>query len=456
MEKKRAYLLALLLFVLAWAAPAPALAQESGQRATTYAVPARPDWVTDAVIYELFVQDFTPEGTFRAIIPRLPELKNLGVTTIWLMPIHPYGVERKKGELGSPYAVRDYFDVNPAFGTKEDFQALVDAVHGQGMHIILDLVANHTAWDNPWITEHPAWYSRDAAGAMIHPPGTDWTDVADLDYDNPELREAMQQVMKYWVDTFNIDGYRCDVAEAVPLEFWQEAIRELHRIKPVMMLAEGEDPALHRVGFDLTYAWRLYGTLKEMWEGAPASEFVSVLQAQQEIFPSNALRLRFTTNHDETAWDAPPTRLFGGLEGARAASVLMTTIEGVPLLYNGQEVGTDEIIPLFEKQPIEWDQNPEMRAFYEALLGLYDRSRALRRGGMAMLAPEAEDVVLFERFTDDARLVIAVNVRDREVPIPELPEDLQGASFREALQGEPTSLPETLPPYGYLVLRVEE
>ena len=452
--KKQRYLFALLI-ALVWTGTGPAAAQEAGQVARTEAVPDRPDWVTDAVVYELFVQDFTPEGTFQAIIPRLPELKDLGVTTIWLMPIHPYGVERKKGELGSPYAVRDYFDVNAAFGTKEDFQDLVDAVHAQGMHIILDLVANHTAWDNAWLEEHPEWYTTDSTGAIVHPAGTDWTDVADLNYDHPDVRAAMKRVMKYWVDTFNVDGYRCDVAESVPLDFWEEAISEVRRIKPVMMLVEGEDPALHRAGFDLTYSWRLYGALKEMWNGAPASTFMDVLEEQAETFPEGALRLRFTTNHDETAWDAPPPQLFGGLEGARAASVLMTTIEGVPLLYNGQEVGTDEVVPLFEKQPIVWDQNPELRAFYEALLGLYDRSRALRRGAMTLLAPEAEDVLLYDRTTENARLLVAVNVRDREVDVPPLPEDLQGARFKDAIEGEPADVPATLPPYGYVVLRVE-
>ena len=285
------------------------------------------------------------------------------------MPIHPYGVERKKGTLGSPYAVQDYFDVNPDFGTKDDFQDLVDAVHAEGMHIIIDLVANHTAWDNAWLAEHPAWYTQDSTGTITHPEGTDWTDVADLNYDNPDVRKAMKQVMKYWVEAFGIDGYRCDVAEQVPLDFWKDAIAEVRRIRPVMMLAEGEDPALHRAGFDLTYAWQLYGALKDVWNGAPASDFVDVLEEQEQAFPQDALRLRFTTNHDETAWDAPPPVLFGGLDGARAASVLMTTIRGVPLLYNGQEVGVDEPLPLFEKQPISWDQNPELRGLLRRAAG---------------------------------------------------------------------------------------
>ena len=452
--KKQRYLL-LSLMMLVGSGLAPVVAQKAGQEAQTSVTSERPKWVSNAVLYEVFVQDFTPEGTFRAMIPRLSELKDLGVTTLWLMPIHPYGVERKKGELGSPYAIQDYFDVNPAFGTKEDFQDLVDAVHAEGMHILIDFVANHTAWDNAWLAKHPTWYTQDSTGTIIHPEGTDWTDVADLNYDNPDVRQAMKQALKYWVEAFNIDGYRCDVAEMVPLDFWENAISEVRKIKPVMMLAEGEDPELHRVGFDLTYSWKLYRALKSVWNGAPASDFVDVLQEQEQLFPEEALRLRFTTNHDETAWDAPPPVLFGGLEGARAASVLMTTIRGVPLLYNGQEVGVAEPLPLFEKQPIDWEQNPELRAFYKKLLGLYDRSRALRRGTMTMLAPEAPDVLLYERAMGNARLLVAVNVRDREVPLPSLPEGLQGTSFKDAFSGEAADVPASLPPYGYVVLRVD-
>ncbi len=424
---------------------------EAGVEDTT----ARPAWVENAVLYELFVTDFTPEGTFRAVIPRLPELKALGVTTIWLMPIHPIGLKKRKGTLGSPYAIQDFFAVNPAYGTPDDFRALVEAVHAQGMHLIIDLVANHTAWDNAWIDEHPDWYTHDAAGRIVSPV-PDWSDVADLNYNVPAVRAEMKRAMRYWVEQFDIDGYRCDVAEMVPGDFWADAIAELRSVKPVMMLAEGETPDLHENGFDLTYSWRLYQTLKQVWQGDPLTRFFAVLDTQQTQFPPDALRLRFTTNHDETAWDAPPPVRFGSFEGARAAAVLMTTLPGVPLLYNGQEAGVAQNVVFFERNPIDWSQHPEMRLFYKDLMALRHGSGALRSGAMNVLARGNPDVALFERAGGGERLVVAVNVRNKPASIS-LPEALRGARLKHALTGEDLRAADTLPlpAYGYALLRVE-
>ncbi len=416
----------------------------------------RPDWVDDAVVYEVFVRDFTPEGTFQAMIPRLGELQELGVTTLWLMPIHPVGEERRKGELGSPYAVQDYFGVNPRFGTEEDFRALVDSVHARGMHLIIDLVANHTAWDNAWVEEHPEWYTTGADGEIVHPEGTDWTDVADLNYDSDALRAEMTRAMVYWVEEFGIDGYRCDVAEEVPLDFWEAAIEEVRAVKPVMMLAEGEDPALHRHGFDLTYSWELYGTLKDVWEGAPLGAFFDLIEEQDEAFPEEALRLRFITNHDETAWDAPPPVLFDGLQGSKAAAVLMLTVPGVPLLYNGQEVGVSEDDGFFDKSPIDWTQNPELRTFYKNLLNLYDRSAALRDGELEALSVE-DGAALFERVADGESVLVAVNVRDEAATVS-LPDARQGAVLTDVLNGGgemDAGEALELEPHGFRVLSVE-
>jgi glycosidase len=440
------------------AAPAAAPAAEAAPAGLTWEQPA---WVAEAVLYEIFVPDFTPEGTFRALIPRLPDLKDLGVNTLWLMPIHPIGVEERKGVLGSPYAIRDYYDVNPAYGTKEDFQALVDAVHAEGMYLILDFVANHTAPDNAWVTEHPDWYTRGADGGIITPVSpegnpTDWTDVADLDYDNAALRAEMTNVMRYWVETFDIDGYRCDVAGWVPYDFWEEAIAAVRAVKPVLMLAENEDPAIHRVGFDLTYAWPEYAELKEVWSGDPVAELVALAQETEAVLPEGAARLRFTTNHDETAWDAPPPALFGGQAGAQAAFVLTASLPGVPLLYNGQETGIDAPVPFFEQTPYDWPGRPEVRAFYDQFLALYDGSEALQSGTATFLAPEAADVFLVERAAAGERLVAAVNVRDRAVSVPR-PAALQGATWADALTGEalPPGETLTLAPYGYHLLRAE-
>lgn len=381
-----------------------------------------PDPVADAVIYEVFVRSFTPEGTLQAMIPRLDELKELGVTTLWLMPIQPVGEERRKGRLGSPYSIRDYTAVDPALGTLEDFRALVDAVHARNMTIMLDLVANHTAWDHPWVEEHPEWYTRDESGTITHPEGTDWTDVADLDYDNPEVRAAMREAMRFWVEEMDIDGYRCDVAELIPADFWGEAIAELRAVKPVIMLAEGAEPWLHEVGFDLTYAWSTYHALKEVWRGAPADTLAAIVAVEEAVYPPQS-RLRFTTNHDETAWDDTPLALFGGTEGAQAAAVIAVTLPGVPLIYNGQEVGDPQRLPLFEQVPIEWDRDPEMRAFYEDLLAHRAATPALRYGRFEPIPHTASaDVLVFRRAYEGDAVTVAVNVRDRAVTtdLPEL------------------------------------
>ncbi len=387
------------------------------------------------MLYEVFVRSFTPEGTLAAVVPRLDDLKRLGVTDLWLMPIHPVGEERRKGTLGSPYAVRDYTAVNPRFGTVEDVRSLVDAAHARGMRVILDLVANHTAWDHPWVEAHPEWYTRDAAGAITHPEGTDWTDVADLDYDAPGLREAMRAAMRFWVEEVGVDGYRCDVAELVPLDFWEAAIAELREVKPVLMLAEGASPDLYAAGFDLTYAWNTYGALKDVWRGEPAYRLFEVLHDEELRYPEGATRLRFTTNHDETAWDETPIALFGGAEGAQAAAVLAATLPGALLLYNGQEVGDPQRLPLFERVPIRWDHDPAMRRFYEDLLARRAANVALRRGALDPVQHAAEaDVVAFRRTAGENVTTVAVNVRDRPVAV-----NLPGVGA------------DTLPPYGWRI-----
>lgn len=373
-------------------------------------------------IYELYVRSFTPEGTLRAAIPRLPELRTLGVDVIWLMPIHPVGEARRKGTLGSPYSVRDYTAVNPRFGTMDDLRAFVEAAHASGLRVIIDWVANHTAFDHEWTRTHPEWYTRDDAGAIVHPEGTDWTDVADLNYEDPGLRDAMRAAMRFWVEDIGIDGYRCDVAELVPLDFWEDAIAELRAIKPVLMLAEGAAPSLYDAGFDLTYAWDTYGALKAIWRGAPADTLFAVLDAERAQY-GDAPRMRFTTNHDETAWDDTPLALFGGPDGARAAAVLAATLPGAFLVYNGQEVGDPQRLPLFEQAAINWEADPAMREFFAELLARRDASAALREGRLEPVAHDApEDVIAFRRVAGGASALVVVNARDRAVVVtlPEL------------------------------------
>lgn len=377
----------------------------------------------DEIVYELFVRNATPEGTLAAAQTLLPQIKALGTTTVWLMPIHPIGLEGRKGTFGSPYSVRDYTAVNPDFGTADDFRAFVDAAHALGMKVMLDWVANHTAWDHPWIAQHPEYYTKDASGRIV-PPNPDWTDVADLDYGNPGLRRAMIDALRFWVTAYGVDGYRCDVAEMVPADFWREAIAELRTIKPVLMLAEGATPELYDAGFDLTYDWPLYQAMKRVWNGAPLADLAASLSANQP-------KLRFTTNHDETAWDAPPMFRFNGGLGAMAAFWTVALLPGAPLVYTGQEHGNTAIVPLFEHMPLA-SLDYRTRDEYEAALLLREAHPVLREGALRVLDAGNDGVLLFERLLGEARVLVAVNVRP--APTVYTPSETLRASYNGTVE----------------------
>ncbi len=416
------------------------------------------DWVRDAVVYEVYLRAFSKEGTFKALEQRLPELRDMGVTVVWLMPIHPVGKKHRKGTLGSPYSVQDFYGVNPEFGTLDDFKSLVAATHVQGMHIIIDLVANHTSWDNPLITAHPDWYTTDTDGGIIA-PNADWHDVADLDYDAPGLRAWMKEMMLYWVRDIGIDGFRCDVAEMVPHDFWVDAIAALRAVKPVMMLAEGAEPSLHIDAFDLTYAWNTYDMLRPIIRGeAPVSGIEQTMTRDRYRYPRGALRLRFTTNHDKNMYDAPPV-VWLGPDAARAAAVLVNLLPGVPLVYNGQEVGSDKRLSLFEKEAIDWTKDTlNFRALYTALHRIRAEQESVRRGAFhAVPTSDSTAVFAFVRTIDEEMPVFtAVNLTD--VPVSctcILPEDLEGAMLLAT--GTVTHGKDgariTLPPYGYVIMK---
>lgn len=410
-----------------------------------------PAWIQDGLIYELFVRDFTPEGTFRAVIPRLDELADMGVSTIWLMPIHPIGADRRKGRLGSPYSIRDYYAVDPDYGTLSDFQALVDAIHNRGMRIIVDLVINHTAWDHPWVTEHPDYYTRNAEGEMV-PPVPDWSDVADLDFSNQALRDELREVMQYWVRDFDIDGYRVDTASMIPRDFWEESIPAVQEIKPVLFLAESADTSLREAGFQLIYDWSGYASLKTAFSRGRAINHIYA--AQRELVPAaDATYLRFTTNHDETAWDAAPPVLFGGQAGARAAAVAQLLLPGVPMLYNGQEVGNSQSWAFFDRWDYDWDANPQTREFYAALGRAWSASAALRFGELRVVPNRSpRTVASYLRVAREQQVLVLANFSAQEQR-PRLPDTLHGR-WRDLLTGEGVELDEqtTLTGHGYHVL----
>lgn len=370
------------------------------------------DWVKDATIYSVYLRSFSKEGTFAGLEKRLPELKRLGVTVLWLMPIHPVGVAKRKGVLGSPYAVQDYYGINPEFGTMKDFKKLLSSVHKQGMKLIIDLVANHTSWDSKLMGQHPDWFTKNASGAII-PPNEDWTDVADLDFSKPGLHKYMIDMMRWWVKDVGIDGFRCDVAELVPTDFWNEARKQLNQIKPVMMLSEGTIPEHHVSAFDLTYSWNVYDALEPLLTGKrPVTLIDELLKNEHLQFPTGSLRMRFTTNHDKNAWDAPAVTKVG-LYGLKLATVLINTLPGVPLIYTGEEVANDKKLSLFEKIDVDWSRSREVGELYGTLFNLRKENTALARGEMIRLTTNYDkDVYAFARVSGNDKLVVVLNFSD--------------------------------------------
>ena len=324
---------------------------------TPYVRISHPEWTRNATIYQINTRQFTAEGTFAAAEAHLPRLKDLGADILWIMPIHPIGEVNRKGELGSPYAVRDYLAVNPEFGTLEELRHLVAAAHELGMYVILDWVANHTAWDNHLVTDHPDWYLRDWKGDFCPTPWWDWDDIIDFDYTSPELRQYMTEALKYWVRETDIDGYRCDVAGFVPTDFWENARAELDEIKAVFMLAEWESKDLHAAAFDMTYSWHWNDTVHRICHGTLDSSALEVYYAwNDKHWPAEAMRMMFVSNHDKNAWEGTEFEQFG--DGLEAAMVLSVISEGMPLVYNGQEAGYDKRLEFFERDPIQWREHP--------------------------------------------------------------------------------------------------
>lgn len=334
-----------------------------------------PDWSRDAVIYQINTRQFTQEGTFQAAESHLLRLKELGVDILWLMPIHEIGKKNRKGTLGSPYAVRDYYSVNPEFGTFDDLKHFVQAAHGLGMRVILDWVANHTAWDNPLVDEHPEWYARDWKGDFHPSPWRDWDDIIDLDYNQPALREYMTEALKYWVREAGVDGYRCDVAGFLPTDFWNQARRELDAIKPVFMLAEWESRDLHIEAFDMTYGWSWYDTMHAIARGqSDLNRLFTYYSHNEKEYPADVMRMLFVSNHDKNSWEGTMNEQFGNaLEAVIALSVVS---EGMPLIYNSQEAGEPKRLEFFEKDAIQWRNHP-IGDFYKKLI-------AFRKGNSAL------------------------------------------------------------------------
>ena len=404
----------------------------------------------DIVMYEVNLRAFSSSGNIQGVINRLEKIKALGVNVIWLMPIHPIG---EINSVNSPYSIKDYKAVSSEYGTLEDLRTLTNEAHQKGMAVIMDWVANHTAWDNDWI-ENKDWYSQDGQGNIIHPAGTNWKDVADLNYSNLDMRKAMIDAMTYWIFEANIDGYRCDFADGVPFEFWQAALDTLSTIpnRQYVFLAEGQRSDHFQAGFNLNFGWSFYGQLKNVFNGQNASSLYSTHNSDYSDIPSGKHLLRFTTNHDESAWDNTPIVLFNGVDGSLAASVITIFTGGVPLFYTGQEVGRSSKVPFFSNSPINWNENPDMLEAYKKLMNFYKASDVAKIGTNTNHGNT--NVVCLKKLYNSEELLIIVNVRNSIVDFS-IPAELQYSNWTNALTNVPVTLGISmeLSNYEYFILK---
>lgn len=432
----------------------------------------QPDWVKNAVIYEVNTRQYTPEGTFNAFAGHLPRLKELGVDVLWFMPIHPISEKNRKGELGSYYASADFKAVNPEFGTFDDFRALVDSAHALGMKVIIDWVPNHTGCDNAWVTEHPEYYALNDSGKMYGP--YDWTDVYKLDYSNPETAKAMTDIMTFWLNEGGIDGFRCDAAALVPVEYWNATRKELEQAagRPIFMLAEAQEPEMVEEAFDAAYNWPMNQLFKEIsatsgqftfakeadrkFVEKHAADIYALLAKQDTTYRHGSFMMNMTSNHDLNSWEGTEFERLGNLSGAFAA--LSYTLPGMPLIYTGQETGLNRAIEFFVKDnPPQWEPVNDYFAFYQRLNALKHSRPELAVGADAAKVVEIPtgnpDVIVFSRTADGSTTITGANLGKEDAKLAvEIPFSLESAT--DVMKGAPAVLPETLAPGEFFVFTV--
>lgn len=397
----------------------------------------QPEWVKNAVIYEVNVRQFSNEGTFKKVTEQLDRIKDLGADVIWLMPVYPIGKKERKGKLGSYYAIKDYKAINPEFGTKEDFKVLVDSIHSLGMKVILDWVANHTSPDHVWVKKHLDFYELDSLGKKpAIPHGTDWKDVVKLNYKNEAMQDSMISAMSYWVKEFDVDGYRCDVAELVPIEFWEKARTKLDSIKPIFMLAEGDNPELYKA-FNMTYGTAFNKSMQSIAEGKKDFNAVDeYIQKETEKYQPNDIIMYYLTNHDENSWNYTEKEKFG--ENTDNFTVLTYAMGGMPLIYNGQESGLDKKLKFFEKDSIAWG-NYKKQDFYKRLNNLLKTHQVLwNNGGKATIEviKANENTFQFIISKNKEMLVFLQNYSDKPVYVSKLSLNGFNTNF-DLLKNEP-------------------
>ena len=435
----------------------------SSYKPQKYVELTNPDWVKNATIYELNIRQFSAEGTFKAIEKQLPRLKKMGINIIWLMPVQPIGVVNRKGSLGSYYSVKDYLKVNPEFGTDADFRSLVKAIHAQGMYVILDWVANHSSWDNTLATQHPEWYTKSREGRFQSTPWRDYDDIIDFDYSQPGLRKYMTEALKFWVKEYDIDGYRCDVASFVPIDFWENARKELDAIKPVFMLAEAEDKELHRKAFDATYNWTLWNILHQIALNNKSVKTLgeAYIAEHVSIFPKEGIRMNFIDNHDKNSWEGNQYSNFG--PALKAATVFKAMMDGMPMVYNGQEAGLDRSLLFFEKDPIVWKKH-ENEALYTTLFALKHKNQALwngKYGGemVRIMNDKMDQIISFVREKNGDKVITLINLSREKVQV-NFDTSYDAGTYINLFSGKPQQISKkmtlTMEPWEYLVLHRSE
>jgi alpha-amylase len=423
----------------------------------------------NAIIYEANIRQYSPEGTFKAFTQDIPKIKELGVKIIWLMPIHEVGMKNRKAfgdksidqvpaedkdkYYGSHYSVKDYRSVTPNYGTKEDFDNLVKTAHKNDMLVILDWVANHTAWDHAWVTEHNDYYTRDKNGKMIAP--FDWTDVAELDFNNPNLRTAMIEDMKYWITNHNIDGFRCDVAMEVPRDFWDRASSELNTVKPIFMLMEAEQPDLMENAFDMQYGWEVHHIFNKICkEENTVLEFDKYMVAYKDKYQTDDISMVFTSNHDENSWNGTEyERMKDAVETFAALTFMMP---GMPLIYNGQEYDLKKRLKFFEKDQFEKIEG-RMMPVYKKLGNLKNTRKALHGGKNPaaynrLKTNNDKKILLFERTKEEDTLTFVANL-SRETQSFTVAKTLKGKDLMNGnIINIEKDVPFTLKPWQYIIL----
>jgi glycosidase len=449
---KNCFLILLMLFSV-WL-PKMSTSQTSYRSTSNYAQYGKPFQNVpdrqDVTLYQVNMRVFSKEGNFQGVIARLDSIKAMGANVIYLMPHYPVGKVRSSN---SPYCIQDYKAVNPEFGTLEDLRALVDGAHSRNMAVLIDWVANHTSYDHEW-TKNKSWYLLDSAGNIVHPPGTNWRDVAQLNFKNDDMRLALIDAMKYWVYAANIDGFRCDYSDGPPVDFWKQALDTLKNITThkLLMMSEGRRSEHYKIGFDYNFGFRFFGSLKNIYERGRSAHLIDSLNVSEYTGASDGQRIiRYTSNHDVNGSDGTPLELFGGEDGSMAAFVVAAYMKSVPMIYGGQEVGTPYRLRFpFTSAKIDWSLNPALKAEYKRIIAFRNKSEPIRRGELKSY--NTDDVVAFTKTLGGKKVLVLSNLRNKPIAYA-VPSELANRSWKDAFNGAKIKTTNTinLEPYAYLV-----